>query len=306
MMPRSEKNYEIRQGVIILIYYEVLERAITYIEENLCNEVSAEDVAVSTGYSRCHLTRLFLAVLGESLSNYIIKRRMTIAAKDLLDTDKRVIDIAIEIGFQSSEAFSRAFKVIYGVSPVNYRKKRQDLFIGSKKIMEPELIRHIDKNITKKPRIEFMQEMNIAGLRGEISLKNNQLPKLWDRFRRLQDQIPDPVAAERVLGVCDTDLSVYDEDGNVMFRHIVGTAVSKFENTPGMFVKKTLKAGRYAVFTHTGCLSQLEKTYDYIWGTWLLSTKEKLDSRADFELYDHRFRGFDSPDTQIDIYIPIQ
>lgn len=49
-----------------------------------------------------------------------------------------------------------------------------------------------------------------------------------------------------------------------------------------------------------------EKTYDYIWGTWFLSTKEKLDSRSDFELYDRRYRGFDHPDNEVDIYIPIK
>lgn len=91
-----------------------------------------------------------------------------------------------------------------------------------------------------------------------------------------------------------------------MFRHIVGLEVSSYEKIPQMLVKKTLRAGRYAVFTHTGGLNGLEKTYDYIWGTWFLSTKEKLDSRADFELYDRRYRGFDDPDNEVDIYIPIK
>ena len=45
--------------------------------------------------------------------------------------------------------------------------------------------------------------------------------------------------------------------------------------------------------------------YSYIWGTWFLDTKETLDMRDDFELYDERFLGFDNPDSQIDIYIPI-
>lgn len=289
-----------------MIYYDVLERAITYIEENLSNGVSVDDVAVNTGYSRYHLTRLFLAVLGESLGNYIIKRRMSIAANELLNTNKRVIDIAFKIGFQSSEAFSRSFKVIYGVSPMHYRKNRQALFIGSKKMMEPELILHINKNITKTPRIVFMNELNIVGLRGESTLKNNSLPTLWDRFKRLQDDIPNSMAGDRLFSICDTELSVYDEDGDIVFRHIVGTEVSSYGNIPEMFVMKTLKAGRYAVFTHTGYLNNLEKTYDYIWGTWYLATKEKLDARTDFEIYDLRFRGVDNPDTEVDIYIPIK
>lgn len=287
-------------------YYGVLEKAISFIEENLHDEISIEDVAENSGYSHYHLTRLFLAVLGESLSNYIKKRRMAVAAKDLLYTDKRVIDIAVEVGFQSSEAFSRAFKMIYGVSPAYYRSNKQDMFIGSKKILEKDLIRHIDNNITITPRIVSMGDVNVTGLRERITLKNNSLPELWSKFRSIQNHIPDVLNDKSCYGICDTESSVYDEDGDIMFWHIVGVGVSNFDRIPENMFKKTLKSGRYAVFTHTGNLNEIGKTYDYIWGTWFLSTRERLDTREDFELYDQRYLGFDHPDTQVDIYIPIK
>ena len=60
------------------------------------------------------------------------------------------------------------------------------------------------------------------------------------------------------------------------------------------------------VFTHHGSLHTLSQTIDYIWGTWILSTKEVLDTRDSFELYDDRFLGYDEPDTEIDIYVAIR
>ena len=66
------------------------------------------------------------------------------------------------------------------------------------------------------------------------------------------------------------------------------------------------KKGRYAVFTHHGGLQTLSQTINYIWGTWILSTKEVLASRDSFELYDERFHGYADADTEIDIYVAIQ
>ncbi|WP_458783849.1 GyrI-like domain-containing protein [Vallitalea sediminicola] len=78
------------------------------------------------------------------------------------------------------------------------------------------------------------------------------------------------------------------------------------DNLPDGIVPKTIPAGKYAVFTHRGLLSEILKTYEYIWGTWILITKEVLDERGSFELYNQRFLGRDNEQSQMDIYIPIR
>lgn len=103
-------------------YLETLEIAVTYIGNNL-GDVSVQNVAYQTGYSYYHLTRLFRHALGESVGGYIKKQRLADGAQKLQYSNKRVIDIAIENGFKSSEAFSRAFKSMYKVSPIVYRKR---------------------------------------------------------------------------------------------------------------------------------------------------------------------------------------
>lgn len=290
-------------------YLRALEQAIIYIENHLGEAVTVEDVARAAGYSYYHLTRQFSAVLGESVGSYFKKRRLADSAKELLYTDKRIIDIALEHGFASSEAFSRAFKAAYQVSPYVYRKNRLDLFISAKDRLEPELLRHRAQNITVHPRLADLPEIKAAGLRGQTNLRNNTLPQLWQKFNAMAAAIPNRVAPGRGFGICEAcreGNTIYNMNGDVVFSEVAAVEVSGYEGLPEPFVSKTIQAGRYAVFTHKGSLASLPKTFDYIWGTWFLNTQERLDEREDFELYDERFLGYDHPDSQIDIYIPIR
>ena len=95
-------------------------------------------------------------------------------------------------------------------------------------------------------------------------------------------------------------------NGDVLFTEVAGAEVYAFDGLSTPFVAKVLYGGRYAVFTHRGTLRMLPKTFDYIFGTWLLTTKEELDRREDFELYDERFLGYDHADSEMDLYIPIR
>ncbi|MFD1176598.1 effector binding domain-containing protein [Paenibacillus puldeungensis] len=289
---------------------KAIEKAIMYIENHLSEDIGVEDAARAAGYSYYHLTRQFTALLGESIGSYIKKRRLADGAQKLLYTDKRVIDIALDHGFESSEAFSRAFKAMYKMSPHTYRKNRLDLMIGAKQKMEPELLNHLIHNITVHPQIVEMPQTRVAGLRGQTTLRDNVLPELWQQFNAISQSIPEVKPRGRGFGICEAcqeDNSLYMMNNDVLFSEVVGVEVENFDRLPEPFVAKSLPGGRYAVFTHTGSLARLPRTFQYIWGTWFFSTKEELDgSREDFELYDERFIGYHHPESQIDIYIPVK
>ncbi len=291
----------------VMDYRKSLEQAIIYIEAHLGDNLKVEDVAKAAGYSYYHLNRQFVAILGESVGNYIKKRRLADAAKKLIYTDRKVIEIAMENGFESSEAFSRAFKLIYQVSPQSYRSNRFDTFISAKERLDMGLLDHIARNVTVHPQIVEIPPVRVAGLRGETTLGDNVLPQLWGQFNAMVHLIPNKTEVLRGFGICEacSENTLYNMNDNVKFTEVVGAEVTSFENLPEQFVKKELLGGRYAVFTHKGSLRMLKSTFDYIWGTWFLSTKEELDTREDFELYDNRFIGFDHPDSEIEIYIPV-
>ena len=100
---------------------EVLD-SLTYIEENLENAISLDELAQTVHLSKYHYHRLFHKIAGESVSKYINRRRMEKAAEELVRTDEPIINIALKYQYSSQEAFSRAFQQIYGITPGKYRK----------------------------------------------------------------------------------------------------------------------------------------------------------------------------------------
>lgn len=289
-------------------YRKALEKAVIYIEGHLGSDIKVEDVAKAAGYSYYHLNRQFTAILGESVGSYIKKRRLADASKKLLYTDRKIIDIAIENGFDSPEAFSRAFKAIYKVSPQTYRQNRLDTFMGGKERLDTGLLNHLASNVTVHPKIIELSEIKVAGLRGETTLRDNRLRDLWSRANSLYKEIPNRIPGGRAFGICEACAlnTLYTMNEDILFTEVAGAEVSSFEGLQAPFVEKVIPGGRYAVFTHRGTLQMLPQTFDYIWGTWFLSTKEELDWLEDFELYDERFLGYDHPNSEMDLYIPIK
>lgn len=101
----------------------VLTEAISHIEENLCEPVSRDQVAVHCHVSLSMLEKLFRYALKNSIKEYLSKRRITRAASDLIHTDKSILDISLKYQYNSPEVFSRAFKRLWGISPSRFTKK---------------------------------------------------------------------------------------------------------------------------------------------------------------------------------------
>lgn len=281
-----------------------LEKAIQYIEKHLYEDIGLSDVSRETGYSYYYMTRLFSSVLGESVGRYINRRKLYSASEKLIHSNQRIIDIALDGGFKSPEVFSRAFRSVFGSSPIEYRKAGLDLVVNAKRELGPEDLEHIANNISRSPELVFQQEIKLAGIRGITSRSDNRLPSMWEQLLHLQQEL----VGHRCIGygVCETQQTVYAKDGDVSFSTLVGSPANYFDRLPPPLVEKTLCAGRYAVFTHRGSFANLFKTYQYIFGTWLFQSKEELDNREDFEVYDHEVLSFDDPNNEVKIYIPIK
>ncbi|WP_275314669.1 AraC family transcriptional regulator [Tenacibaculum bernardetii] len=104
-------------------------KAITYIEDNLHKKLMLVEVASKACFSRFHFHRLFLTVTGETLNNFITRKRIEKAASFLLHKKETPITLVAEkVGFTSLSSFSRAFKKFYGMSPAEFKKESQNNF----------------------------------------------------------------------------------------------------------------------------------------------------------------------------------
>lgn len=135
--------------------------------------------------------------------------------------------------------------------------------------------------------------------------KNNHilLPKLWDAYLPRSGEIAHRKDS-RHIGLCEAIPNVGVKRHPDEFFYLAGTEVNRIESIPTGMVAKCVPAGRYAVFTHKGSLEKLEYTMNYIYGSWLPRSGEKLRDAPDLEIYDDRFLP-ESEESELDIYLPI-
>jgi AraC-like DNA-binding protein len=114
-----------------LIYEKVIHNSLAYIEHHLYEDPTLDDLAKETGFSKYHFHRIFKKYVGRNISQYIRYRKMACAVDLLLYSNERVLDIALVSGFESHEAFTRAFRKIYGLTPSKYREQMR-IFIKQK------------------------------------------------------------------------------------------------------------------------------------------------------------------------------
>lgn len=101
---------------------EVVKKVIDYIEKNLEKEINLDNISKSIGYSKFYLNRIFTEHTGITMYKYLQSRRLTAAAEKLVKSDKSIMQIAYEAGYDTQQSFSFAFKQIYLCSPNIYRK----------------------------------------------------------------------------------------------------------------------------------------------------------------------------------------
>lgn len=104
-----------------------VEKMVKWVEDNIGNNPTLEKMASYVGYSEYYCSSKFHEVTGVTFKEYVSKRKLSLAARSLLETNDKIIDVALEYGFSSNEAFSRAFCKEYGYSPKKFRTNRPDV-----------------------------------------------------------------------------------------------------------------------------------------------------------------------------------
>lgn len=161
-------------------WLDKMNSAMNYIEDHLDQEVDPAETAKRACCSVTHFQRMFSFVTGIHLSEYIRRRRLTLAAFELQEGYAKVIDIALKYGYDSPEAFSRAFKLLHGIMPTAARGK------GIELKAYPRLSFHISirGDVEMNYRIEEKQAFKMAGVAADMDCTNGKqyadIPKMWE------------------------------------------------------------------------------------------------------------------------------
>ncbi len=291
-------------------YYQNIERAIIYIEGNLISKLNLEDVASAACLSKFHFHRLFKLLIGDTVSEYIRKRRLYNASQDLIYSDKKISEIAYDYQFESHEAFTRSFQSIFNTTPKKYRENRIERVVYEKQKVQNDKLLHIIGGISKNPVIKEIHDIKLAGYSITTSVEMNkiEIPAVWQLFNKTKKDIekvhPDKVTIGVFSSKTDFDLDNFSSDTEVTYT--LGLRVEQFSKIPEGMQTMIIPKAKYAVFTHKGGFEKLRLSYVYVYGTWLQKSKCELSGNPGFEWYDSRFKGPFNNDSEIDIYIPIK
>lgn len=271
-------------------------RALWYIESHLSEDISLEDIARTCGTSRYHLCRAFAAITGTPVMRYVRGRRLSEAARQLVRGAPDVLTVALDAGYASHEAFTRAFGEQFGCTPADIRREGRldDLHLVPPRGNDPPM------NATlKPPRVEEGRLLLIAGMSRRYSETTIAgIPSQWQQFVPHIGNIPSKVA-NVTYGVCMNS----DESGTI--EYLCGVEVTSFDGIPKEFATVRLPAQRYAVFTHHGHVSTIRATWEAIFRTGLPSLGATMADAPDFERYDERFDGR-TGNGIVEIWVPLE
>lgn len=270
-------------------------KALWVIERNLDQDLTLGEIAQACDVSRYHLAHAFGAATGRSVMDYARGRRLTEAARALADGAPDILAVALDAGYGSHEAFSRAFRAQFGVTPEALRRVAS---LDGIAMVEAMHLPTPGWGALEPPEIITAGPSLFVGLSQRVTFGAPQtIAAHWQRFMANYDAIPDK-AQPIPVGIA-TDV---DDDGN--FDYVCAAEVTRFSDVPRQFVKFTIPRQEFAVFQHRGHISTLNQTYNAIWNEWLPSNSK---TAADLPSLERHNPAFDprTGNGGVTIWIPI-
>lgn len=290
-------------------YTQALERSLNFIETNIKAELTAEQIAQHVGYSAFHFCRIFTFSKGIPLMEYIRKRRLLLSRAELL-SNRKILDIALDYGFETASGFSKAFRKEFGYSPTAYIARMGSF--GSK-----EIITNIG-GIIMNPVITKKATFKVAGYGIYTNVAESftkDIAAYWDTYNgenlesKMYEQLNPPKHGE--VGICVP----CSDNGKAIY--LLGVIVDNFDKVTPDMMTITVPEAEYAVFTtlpvnnisgaqtYDDPLSMaVKETWRYIFNEWFPNSDYEFDeTKMDFEFYDERCHGFEN--AVMEIYVPI-
>ncbi|MFI1103882.1 GyrI-like domain-containing protein [Streptomyces melanogenes] len=282
---------------------ERLNQAMEHIEDHLDQRIEAADLARIAVTSEYHLRRLFSALAGIPLSEYIRRRRLTVAGAEVLAGERTLLEIAVRYGYTSGEAFARAFRAMHGVGPGEAR--RIGATLHSQPRMSFRLV--VEGSSSMRYRVVEKEEFRVVGRKARVPLVHEGVnPAIADFIRgigketlehiqSLSDQEPEGIVSVSV------NLDESRAEGTELdYYHGVVTGSAVPEDMDAL----TVPAGAWAVFESSGPFPQaLQYMWRDVFTQWFPSNPYR--SRPGPEILRTRLSQ-DATQADAELWIPVE
>ena len=239
-------------------------KAIEFIEARLREEVTVAEIANAAGYSLYHFIRTFNQVVQHTPYDYLMRRRLSEAAYELAAGDRRVFDIALDYRFNNHETFSRAFKRLCGMQPVQWRERG----VIPRRALMPAIsyayLEHIHQPGFQRPQRVAGQPRYLAGLMAPLTGQPGAADRLWRDLGQVERACLLKMQRPNFFGVT----SYLDEQGEQTY-YLAACELDTLDSAAPMLARQTVPAGDYICIAHNAPLTALPLTLAYLYHTWL-------------------------------------
>lgn len=277
-----------------------IKKAIDYIEENLADDLSIENIAYHVSISPFYFQKGFSMLCGFTVMDYIRFRRLARAAEELIFTKDKVIDIALRYGYDSPDSFTKAFTRFHGKTPTSVRKDGVIL-----KLFAPLQISFTLKGgYTMDYRIEEKQAFTVIGALEKFKYENahEEIPKFWEKH--YQDNKGEVVCGKYGINM-DKDM------GEKEFEYIIADDYKEGSPVPNGFITKTIPTFTWAIFPCVGPMpTAIHAVNKKIFSEWLPNCKEyEFAAGYCIEMYNdpkEYKKGIEDNEYYCELWIPIK
>ncbi|MDK9712351.1 AraC family transcriptional regulator [Acidaminobacter sp.] len=282
-----------------------MNNAMAYIEAHLTEELDYSKLAQLAYCSEYHFKRMFSFLSGISLSEYIRRRKLTMAALDLKDRELRILDVAVKYGYTSADAFSRAFQSLHGILPSEARQEGRLLKAYPRMTFQLSIrggcemnYRIVEKEWFKLVGVKRRVPMVFEGINPEITKMTGLLtPEIVKRLKLISNVEPRGILSASANFSEDR----MEEKGEL--DHYIGVATSMDEATE--FDELKVEAGTWAVFESVGPFPEtLQNSWGRIYSEWLPSSGYEVVEGPEILWYESPDTS--NPEYRSEIWIPVK
>lgn len=282
-----------------------MNKALSYIEENLDGDIDLNEVAKIALCSQYHFQRMFSFLAGVTLSEYIRRRRLTLAAFELNNSDIRVIDVAVKYGYSSADSFARAFQGVHGITPSEARNNGQCLKSYPRMTFQLSIQGGNEMNY----RIEEKEGFSIVGIKKTVPIVfngvNPEIAAMWQSLNMEMIKKLKELSNLEPMGLISASVNFsegrMEEKGEL--DHYIGVATNN--QCPNGLEELTVAPSTWAVFEAVGPFPEtLQNVWGRIYSEWFPSSNYEIAEGP--EILWNESKDTTSPNFKSEIWVPVK